>query len=312
VARARRTRGSRHREYLLHLPPGHDRLHPLPLVMVLHGCAQDHRDIQWISGFDAIADREGFAVVYPHVTSYSGIRFRNCWGWWQPGEIRPGEGEVQDLWHIIEDVRAGHAIDPRRIHVCGLSSGAGMAVAAMVAHCDRIASGAAVAGVPYSEQARAVRFPGSRSPRYKPVERVAQAMNAAMGQRKRAVPLFVVHSQDDEVVGIQAAMNLRDSWAQCFGVDTTAPVSRRAGRSGGIAWRHEAYRRERHRRPTIETLFVAGGGHGWFGGERGEFSYPDGPDVSRLLWAFFRRHPLAPETLERSESRAGVFSRRAG
>lgn len=291
--RARPHPGSRDREYIVHVPAGYTGRNPIPLVMVLHGCSQSHRGIRAVSGFDAVADRGGFAVVYPYVTSYSGMRLRDCWGWWQSGEIRPGAGEVQDLWHIVEEVQGELNVDPRRIHVSGLSSGAGMAVAAMVAHCDRIASGAVVGGVPYAEHVRAVRFLGNGRPSFKPVARVTKAMNAAMGGRKRPVPIFIVHSEDDQVVDIQAAFNLRDSWGQCFDVDTSSPVSRRAGRTGNTVWRHEAYRRERNRRPVIETLFIGGGGHGWYGGRAGKFSYPDGPDISRLMWAFFRRHPLS-------------------
>ncbi len=63
--------------------------------MVLHGCQQYHEDIRAISNFDAIADRAGFIVVYPSVTSYRDIRLENCWGWWMAKEIRPGGGEVE-------------------------------------------------------------------------------------------------------------------------------------------------------------------------------------------------------------------------
>ena len=69
---------------------------PRPLVVVLHGCRQDNRDIEAITGFNELADRHGFLVAYPFVTSYRGMRNRNCWGWWLESEIRPGAGEVED------------------------------------------------------------------------------------------------------------------------------------------------------------------------------------------------------------------------
>ena len=53
--------------------------------------------------------------------------------------------EVQDLGEIIQEVQRDYRVDPDRIHVAGLSSGAAMAVAAMMAHSKRIASGAATA-----------------------------------------------------------------------------------------------------------------------------------------------------------------------
>ena len=263
----------------------------MPLLMVLHGCRQTSAEIRSISNFDAIADREGFIVVYPFVTGYSGMRIRNCWGWWLGSEIQPGAGEVEDLWQIVEQVRAEVGIDERRIHVAGLSSGGGMAVAAMVAHSDKIASGAAVAAVAYSETPRAISYGARSGASFKPREQVVSAMKSVMGEHGRPSPILIVHSCDDPVVDIQAARNIRDSWAACFGIDATRPMSDSSGTTGGAPWVHSKYRQAR-RRSAIETLFIEGRGHGWYGGNPGNFSYPAAPDISRLVWRFFKRHPL--------------------
>jgi poly(hydroxyalkanoate) depolymerase family esterase len=260
--------------------------------MVLHGCRQTSGDIRRVSNFDRIADRERFVVVYPFVTSHSLMRIRNCWGWWLPGEIRPGAGEVEDLWQIVEQVRGEFCIDENRIHIAGLSSGGGMAVAAMVAHADRIASGAVVAGLPYSETAHAL--PLVSSPVFKPVDAVVDAMRSVVGDQGRPGPIFIVHSHGDRLVDIQAARNIRDSWARCHGIDTSRPASTRAGTTRGAGWVHETYR-EAGTRTAVETLFIEGRDHGWYGGKPGEFSYPDAPDVSALMWRFFKRHPLYGE-----------------
>ena len=288
--------GSRTRRFELHVPPGCGRGAPSPLLVVLHGCRQTNADIRRISNFDTIADREGFVVAYPFITSYAGIRIRNCWGWWLADEIRPGAGEVEDLWQMIEQIRGQLDIDPRRIHVAGLSSGGGMAVAAMVAHQDRIASGAVVAGVPYSETPRAVAHAGSSGVQYKPTDAIVESMRSVMGPGGVPSPVFVVHSSHDPVVGIQAARNLRDSWAACHGIDSSRPATQKSGTQGGVAWVHARYRRAR-RRSAIETLFLEGPGHGWYGGNPGRFSFPDAPDTSTLMWRFFKRHPLYHDTL---------------
>ncbi|MEZ5447936.1 MAG: PHB depolymerase family esterase [Thiolinea sp.] len=124
----------------------------LPLLVVLHGCRQTQHDICAISGFDRIADRERFIVVYPfQLTGYLTPRNRNCWGWWMSIHIRAGGGEVQDVRRIIEQTRHEFSVDPQRIHITGLSSGAAMSVAALVAHGSLFASGASVAGIAYGE-----------------------------------------------------------------------------------------------------------------------------------------------------------------
>lgn len=283
--------GSRNRRFELHLPHGHSDDSAMPLLMVLHGCHQTSADIRSISDFDAIADREGFIVVYPFVTGYSGMRIRNCWGWWIDSEIQPGAGEVEDLWQIVEQVRGEVGVDERRIHVAGLSSGGGMAVAAMVAHSDKIASGAAVAAVAYSETPRAVSYGARSGAAFKPTEQVVSAMTSVMGEHGRPGPIFVVHSCDDPIVDIQAARNIRDSWVACFGIDGTRSMTDTSGTTGGAPWVHSKYRQAR-KRSAIETLFIKGRGHGWYGGNPGKFSYPAAPDTSQLMWTFFKRHPL--------------------
>ncbi|MCP4877136.1 MAG: PHB depolymerase family esterase [Gammaproteobacteria bacterium] len=281
--------GSRTRRYLVHVPPGSRG--PRPLVMVLHGCRQDNHDIERISGFNELSDRHGFLVVYPFITSYRGMRNRNCWGWWFDREIHRGAGEVEDLWQIIEEIKLEYPVDPRRIHVTGLSSGAGMAVAMMVAHADKIASGAAVAGVPYAEKAEAVRHDFNRVPRNRPVVAIVKAMQAEMGDLARAVPLQIVHSENDDKVDINSARILRDSWGHCFGIDTRNAGKLQNGSHGNTGWEHGYYGDEGGK-STIETLFLQGPGHGWYGGNPGEFSFPDAPDIKRYIWKFFKSHPL--------------------
>ena len=289
--RARSYPGSRDRRYVVHEPPKRDAGRALPLVMVLHGCRQDNRDIEAITGFNELADRRGFIVVYPFVTSYRGLRNRNCWGWWFEREIHAGAGEVEDLWQIIEDVKRDYPIDENRIHVTGLSSGAGMAVAMMVAHAGRIASGAAVAGLPYAERATAVRHALNDDPRNRPVVSIVKAMQAEMGENARLVPIHIVHSAQDQTVELKSAEVLRDSWGHCFGINTRLPSSVTSGRDGATDWEHSRYLNESGE-SVIETLFLEGPGHGWYGGNPGEFSYPDAPDIKQGIWEFFRANPM--------------------
>lgn len=283
--------GSRMRRYRVHVPPNTNGKNALPLVMVLHGCRQDNEDIESISAFNAVADKFGFIVAYPFVTSYRGLRTVNCWGWWFDREIHRGAGEVEDLWQIIEEVGTNHKIDQKRIHVTGLSSGAAMTVAMLVAHADRIASGAAVAGLAYSERPEAVRHLFNRRPRNKPLSAIVAAMHKELGPDPRAVPIKIVHSQNDETVDIQSAKSLRDSWAQCYGIDTGKSRLVKKGVTGKADWEEVKYLNGSNN-SVIETLFLKGPGHGWYGGNPGYYSFPEAPDISSSIWKFFVKHPL--------------------
>lgn len=289
--KAKTYHGSRTRKYLVYVPRGKTGTRARPLVLVLHGCSQNNRDIESITGFNELADRHGFLVAYPFVTSYRGFRLKNCWGWWFDREIHAGAGEVEDLWQIIEEIKDSYPVDDRRIHITGLSSGAGMAVAMMVAHADRIASGAAVAGIPYAERPEAVRHAFNTTPRNRPVDAIVSAMREEMGERSRYVPLQIVHSENDQTVEIQSAINLRDSWGQCLGIDTQQAYKTDKGEVEGTAWEHRLFRNG-GRKSVMETLFLKGPGHGWYGGNPGDYSYPDAPDIKRYIWKFFVSHPL--------------------
>src|SRR3954447_16034671 len=56
------THGGLDRSYLLHLPPVSG---PLPLVMMLHGAGGSADFAAAETGWSDLADRAGFAVVYP-------------------------------------------------------------------------------------------------------------------------------------------------------------------------------------------------------------------------------------------------------
>ena len=290
-------RGSRDRNYRVFVPSHYTGKKAVPLVMLLHGCEQTHLEMERITNLTTIAEREGFIAVYPYITSYTGMRIRDCWGWWMPSQTRAGAGEVEDLWQIIEEVKSHYAVDENRVHVAGLSAGAGMAVALMVNQCHSIASGATVAGVAYGESAHAVNFVRQIAPHYRNPRTLVESMEKQMPHGKSKVPIFIVHSQNDTTVNIRASKNLRDTWAICFGIPLDK-VGMRSGETGNSHWRHTRYRTT-PKRSDIETLWIEGPDHGWYGGRPGHYSHPKAVDISEMIWEFFKSHPnegpLPPE-----------------
>jgi poly(hydroxyalkanoate) depolymerase family esterase len=302
VFKAKRYRGSRDRAYLVHLPPAYARGRKLPVVMILHGCDQDHRAIRHVSNFDRLADEHGIIVVYPFVTSYDTPRMRNCWAFWSNSHNRAGAGEVEDLWQILKAVRARYKADANRLHVAGLSSGAGMALALLVNRCDKIASGAAIAGLSYAEGPGPL---GLGHPSAQSTAQMVAAMNERMGRKKRAVPLLIVHAKRDRIVNVEAAKKIRDSFARSFAVETSQPSWSESGTAKGTAWEHRRYADEAGR-SAIEMLLLDHRGHGWYGGRSGKYGFANTPDVNAKIWQFFASTALSPA------SRLGSLLRRAG
>jgi polyhydroxybutyrate depolymerase len=53
------------RNFMVRLPKGYDAKQRYPVVVLLHGMNQDAEDMERLTGFDALADKEGIIVVYP-------------------------------------------------------------------------------------------------------------------------------------------------------------------------------------------------------------------------------------------------------
>ncbi len=285
---------SRERMYRLYVPEGYNASKPTALLVVLHGCHQAHEDIQRIAGFDALADKEQFLVLYPYVTSYLGYRARECWGWWIKSNRTRGRGEVEDIWRIVEQVQQDYSVDPARRYICGLSSGGAMAVNCLVAHPEKFAGGASVAGLAYGETPSAVKSSNYVIPRYNSLQRLCSV--AKQNLAGAALPnLLVIHSDGDQVVSEKATDNLEQSWMQVADLKSNAGQWQFDGEASGMPWSLHGY--SSHGQPRLIRLGTPGFPHGWLGGPEGLHSSPDAPYVSGLIWW----HMNASATRERSQ-----------
>lgn len=305
--------GSRDRQYKVYVPDGLTA--PAPLVMALHGCQQTHDDVLRDWGLVDAADRFGFILVTPFITSYDGLRNTNCWGFWLEGHRHQGRGEPEDLHRIALEVESRFPVNGARRHITGLSSGGAMSVVAAITHNEYWASAASAAGLPYGEDAASVSFsgcPGSAS--FHAVSRVVSDMRAELNSNY-PIPLMVLQNQADCTVLTAAGQNLRDAHLKAFGDaahDTPTEARARQGlcapASGSeFGCEHLFYTADAGAasRSLVETVFYTGPvatphpgdtdhGHYWIGGENGlngKWSLQRGPSYPDIVWSFFSRHP---------------------
>jgi len=128
------------REYLLHVPARYDPAKPTPLVISLHPAMSWPEFQSDVTGWNRLADEEGFIVAYP---AGQGLGARN-WtmeGWGNP-RLMP---DVRFVSALIDKLRAAYNIDPARIYANGLSNGGGMAYVLSCTLPHRIAAIGAVA-----------------------------------------------------------------------------------------------------------------------------------------------------------------------
>src|SRR5688500_5048007 len=104
---------------LTYVPPG---LAPAsPLVVVLHGCTQTAACYDHGAGWSTLADRYGFALVFPEQQQANNPRL--CFNWFQPGDIARERGEASSIRQMVEHMTREHDSDRQRVFVNGLSAG---------------------------------------------------------------------------------------------------------------------------------------------------------------------------------------------
>ena len=123
------------------LPPG------APLVVVLHGCTQNAGAYDHGSGWSTLADRHGFALLFPEQERANNPNL--CFNWFQPGDVTRDQGEVLSIRQMIGQMITTHSLDPRRVYITGLSAGGAMTAAMLAAYPEVFAGGAIIAGLPY-------------------------------------------------------------------------------------------------------------------------------------------------------------------
>lgn len=305
--------GSRDRQYKVYVPSGLSA--PAPMVMALHGCQQTNDDVLQDWGLTAAADRFGFILVAPFITSYDGLRNTNCWGFWFNAHRHQGAGEPEDLHQIALEVESHFSVDPARRFVTGLSSGAAMSEVVAVTHNEYWAAAASGSGLPYGEDSASVSFsgcPGSAS--FHTVARVVSDMKAELND-SYAIPMMVLQNNQDCTVVQPAGRNIRDAHLKAFGdashsTPATAQAAQRActptfGEDDACQHTFYTVDGQSGSRSIVETVFYNGPiatpnpddtdhGHYWIGGaegRNGKWAIQRGPSYPDIIWDFFSRHP---------------------
>jgi polyhydroxybutyrate depolymerase len=111
------------RTYVLHIPAGIPTDRPIPLVLVFHGLGFTGEYARQVTGFDGVADANGFVVTYPNGSGPNASNLSFDGGLCCGNAARDGVDEPAFIKAILSDIGTLAAIDPERIYATGWDNG---------------------------------------------------------------------------------------------------------------------------------------------------------------------------------------------
>jgi polyhydroxybutyrate depolymerase len=281
--------GGLSRSYRIHIPPGHDRRIPRPLLLVLHGGGGTGENMikLTLGGFDKLADEEGFVVVYPDAVEKNWNDGRNG----DETGYRAHQEKIDDVGFIaalIDTLQKELNIDPRRVYVTGISNGAMMSYRLACELSAKIMAAAPVAGnVPQSIAS------GCAPARPVSILMISNTKDPLMPFTGGDVTGPFGKKKLGQVLSAQQSIALWVKSNQCSSVpQITAEPDRDP--ADGTRVRREIYSGGREGTEVI-LYAIEGGGHTWPGGQPYLPVWVVGKvcqdiDANRVIWEFFKRH----------------------
>jgi poly(hydroxyalkanoate) depolymerase family esterase len=285
-------RAQRELKYYLCQPEGGAAAGRSPLLVMLHGCAQDATQFAAATRMNAAAQELGCALLYPEQsTRANSLR---CWNWFDP-EVLKGGSEAGMVARLVQDLLRHQPLDPQRVYVAGLSAGAALAGILTIRYPALFAACALHSGVMYGaatsagQAVRALRSGASASP-----QETARELQRAPGASTGVVPTLVIHGQADVTVNPRNGEQLVEQRLALAGLllpdgGSAAPAAERLVHSGGRNYRQRDY--FRNSTLVVRSILIEGLAHAWSGGDPAlRFSDGAGPDASRLILDFLLQY----------------------
>ena len=281
------------REYLLYLPRNFETIKRPALVVWIHGCRQEPESFAGGTRIARYADERGFVALLPRQTRMANSE--RCWSWFDR-RTAAGNGETAIVAAQTEEVIEKFGIDPGRVYLAGLSSGAGLAATLALRMPQLFTAVALHSGVPCgaafdAHDAGRVMEKGPLDAR---TDALALEARAAAGANAR-LPALVIHGSDDTTVSPVNGNHLVRQFLLFNGLaelppgNALPPTATRAVQPRGFGYILSEY--YAGRRLAARLLTIPGLGHAWSGGDSA-FEYADHrhPDATALVCEFFDSH----------------------
>ncbi|MFJ9532030.1 alpha/beta hydrolase family esterase [Herbaspirillum sp. NPDC101396] len=290
------TAGSR--RYKVYVPSGYDG-EAMPLVVMLHGCTQDPDDFARGTQMNALAEEQGFLVVYP--AQEASDNSSKCWNWFKAMDQQRDQGEPSLIAGITNEVINQYGLDRKQVFVAGLSAGGAMAIIMGSTYPDLYQAVGVHSGLPYASASdltsalSAMRGASGTS--------LSSSRRGGASAKLQAIPVIVFHGDRDATVSPSNGTGLIDDFVARF--EQTAASEEKIStvvEEGKTETGHRYSRTSLHvdGRPVLaEHWLIHGAGHAWAGGSaRGSYTDANGPDASREMLRFFSTQRADSESLQ--------------
>jgi len=271
--------GSLRRVYHLHVPLGYDGTATRPLVLVFHGLLENSRQMVDMTGFNHVADRKGFLVVYPDSV---GRHWNDGRG---PSALAPRDvDDVGFIAALIDHLKHTLAIDPKRVYATGMSNGAMFVQRLGCELSEQIAAIAPVSGTMAENIAR---------------QCVPQQRISVVEMHGTKDPVVLWNGGSVRALGgkVLSVPNTMARWVQLDGCRGTSPTivdePHREARDG--AWIHQVVYNPCQEGIDVVLYAIEGGRHTWpavLGRHPGlPGSRNSVINAAEVIWDFFESHP---------------------
>ncbi len=270
------------RKSLVHIPAGYDPAQQWPLLIVLHGAFSTGREMADETGFNDLADREGFIVLYPE-----GIGILGFLQHWNAGHCcgKAADDGIDDMGFldtVIERAVRRFSVDETQIFLAGHSNGGMLAFRYAALHPERLAGMAAVSAAINSKTEDMSAFPVLPAPH-------------------RPLPVCIIHGIEDDYIpfteekksgrhkdrDFSSVGEAIDYWIRANGCENT-PVH---------TIQHNGYVKQSEwlncsGDAPVVLYAIENWGHDWPGREQISAAGPeagdDGFDAAETIWNFFQ------------------------
>jgi poly(hydroxyalkanoate) depolymerase family esterase len=278
-----------------------------PLVIALHGCTQTSAEYDYGTGWSSLADRLGFAVVYPQQQPVNNPM--NCFSWFLPDDIARGHGEALSIREMVEHAIATFAADRRKVFVTGLSAGGAMASVMLATYPEVFAGGAIIAGLPYGCASNVQQaFEATFTEHGHAAQALGDRVRAASRYRGPWPKISVWHGTCDPIVKPSNGENIIRQWTNVHGLSERPSHQESIENHARRAWS------DANGEVLIEAFSISGMAHGVplattaeeSCGSAGAFFLDVGISSTHHIARFWRLHEL---TVEMPRAAAPVSAR---